>query len=86
MWATNNRLVARVWQAGAAGLSGLVAVKAAALVDLTGLLPAAALAATGFAILPMQRNKLQRELRARVEELTARLDETMHEHLQQERA
>ena len=35
-------------QAGAAGLTGLVAAKAASLADLTGLLPAALLAVTGL--------------------------------------
>ena len=71
-------------QAGAMGLSGLVVVKAAALVDLTGLLPAALLAATGFGVLPMQRYRMQRELRDKVDDLTSQLDAAMLRHLQHE--
>jgi len=73
-------------QAGAVGLGGLVVVKAAALVDLTGLLPAALLAATGFGVLPMQRYRMQRELRDKVEDLTIELDAAVERHLRQELA
>jgi hypothetical protein len=75
---------AALLEAGAAGLSGLVAVKAAALVDLTGLLPAALLAATGLGLLPYQRYRLQTEYRERVDELSAVLDRAVHAHLTQE--
>ena len=54
---------AALLRAGAAGVTGMVAVKAAALADLTGLLPAALLLATGLGLLPMQRLRLQREYR-----------------------
>ncbi len=73
-------------QASAVGLGGVVAVKAAALLDLSGLLPAAMLAATGFGVLPMQRYRAQRELRARVDELTAQLDASVERHLRHELA
>ena len=69
---------------GAAGLSGLVAVKAAALVDLTGLLPAALLAGVGLGVLPMQRYRLQMEYREKVDELAVSLDGAVEEHLKQE--
>lgn len=69
---------------GAAGLSGLVAVKAAALVDLTGLLPAALLAGVGLGVLPMQRYRLQMEYREKVDELAVSLDRAVEEHLKQE--
>ena len=72
--------------AGAAGVTSLVAIKAAALVDLTGLLPAALLAATGLGILPMQRYRLQREYVERVDELAATLDRAVLSHLQSELA
>ena len=73
-----------VLQAGAAGVSGMVAVKAASLVDLTGLLPAALLAVTGFAVLPVQRYRLQADLQQRVAELTATLDTALRGHLEEE--
>ena len=73
-----------VLQAGAAGVSGMVAVKAASLVDLTGLLPAALLAVTGFAVLPVQRYRLQADLQQRVAELTATLDTALRGHLEDE--
>ena len=75
---------AALLQAGAAGVTGMVAVKAAALTDLTGLLPAALLLATGLGLLPMQRLRLQREYRLRIDELTASLDAAVHAHLLRE--
>ena len=71
-------------QVGAVGLAGGVAVKAAALADLSGLVPAALLAVTGVAVLPMQRHRLQRELRSRVEELSSQLDHSLQSHLRSE--
>ena len=53
---------AALLQLGAVGVSYAVAVKTTTLMDLTGLLPAALLAVTGLAVLPMQRHRLQREL------------------------
>ena len=61
----------------------MVAVKAASLVDLTGLLPAAPLAVTGFAA-PVQRYRLQADLQQRVAELTATLDTALRGHLEEE--
>lgn len=72
---------AALLQAGAVGISSMVAVKAAALADLTGLLPAALLLATGLGLLPMQRLRLQREYRLKVSELSASLDEAVRSHL-----
>ena len=69
---------------GAAGLSGLVAVKAAALADLTGLLPAALLAGVGLGVLPWQRHRLQREFREKIEVLAATLDRAVGAHLTRE--
>ena len=69
---------------GAAGLSGLVAVKAVALFDLTGLLPAALLAGVGLGVLPMQRYRLQREYRERIDLLESSLDTAVHAHLKAE--
>ena len=70
--------------AGAASLGSLVALKAAALVDLTGLLPAALLAATGLGVLPWQRYRLQHEYAQRVEALKESLDRAVSAHLQAE--
>ena len=75
---------AAVLTSGAAGLSGLVAVKAAALVDLTGLLPAALLAGVGLGVLPMQRHRLQTEYREKTDELANTLDRAVRAHLTQE--
>ena len=75
---------AALLQVSAAGLSGAVALKATSLMDLTGLLPAALLAVTGLAILPMQRYRLQRELQTKVRELVKQTDVAIEEHLQQE--
>jgi hypothetical protein len=75
---------AALLQAGAAGMTGMVAVKAAALTDLTGLIPAALLLATGFGVLPMQRLRLQREYRQTIEDLTASLDQAVQAHMLQE--
>jgi len=75
---------AALMQAGAAGLSSVVAVKAASLVDLTGLLPAALLAVSGLAVLPIQRYRLQAALNQKVTDLSAALDATLQAHLEQE--
>jgi len=75
---------AALLNAGAAGVTGLVAAKAAAFVDLTGLLPAALLAATGLGILPMQRYRAQREFVAQVDELASTLDGAVLSHLEAE--
>ena len=75
---------AAVLTSGAAGLSGLVAVKAVALFDLSGLLPAALLAGVGLGVLPMQRYRLQREYRERIDVLESTLDTAVHAHLKAE--
>jgi len=75
---------AALLQVGAAGLSYSVALKASTLMDLSGLLPAALLAATGLAILPMQRYRLQLELQHKVGELTQQTDVAVEQHLQHE--
>ena len=75
---------AALLQASAAGVTSLVAVKAAALVDLTGLLPAALLAATGLGLLPVQRYRLQREFGAKVDVLATTLDRAVTSHLEAE--
>ena len=66
---------------GRGGRLGMVAV-AASLVDLTGLLPAALLAVTGFAVLLVQRYRLA-DLQ-RVAELHATLDTALRGHLEEE--
>ena len=71
-------------QLSAVGISGAVALKAASLADLTGLLPAALLATSGFIILPIQRYRLQRELSARIDDLSAALNVVLKAHLEQE--
>ena len=71
-------------EAAAAGVTGLVAVKAVALADLTGLLPAALLAFTGLGILPVQRYRLQRDYSRNVDELASALDRAVASHLEGE--
>ena len=73
-----------VAQLSAVGISGAVALKAATLADLTGLLPAAVLATSGLVILPIQRYRLQRELTERIDDLSAALSRTLESHLEQE--
>jgi len=71
-------------EAGAAGLTGVVSVKAASMLDLTGLMPAFVIALTGLAVLPLQRYRLQLDLQQRVDELSSSLNEALQTHLEAE--
>jgi small GTP-binding protein len=65
-------------EVGALGVGTLVAtVLTGAAADVTGILLATALAVGGFYVIPRKRRQAQRDFRARVEELRARLQEAL---------
>ncbi|MHB1133804.1 MAG: dynamin family protein [Chloroflexota bacterium] len=67
-------------EAGAVGLgAAVVAFATTAAVDVTGILAASLLAGLGLVILPIKRQRAQRDFRKRVEELRANLTDSLTE-------
>jgi len=72
-------------EVGAVGLGALlVKILASTLADVTGLLAAGVVAAFGLYVLPARRRKAKKELRARVEELRARLADVLTRQFERE--
>jgi small GTP-binding protein len=76
---------AAVLQVGAVGLGALlVALLHTALLDLTGLLGAGALAVVGLLVIPAKRRRAKSDLRDKLESLRQRLMEAMTDEFEQE--
>jgi small GTP-binding protein len=72
-------------EVGALGLGAiLVTLLQTTLLDITGLLGASAVAALGLYVLPYRRSRIKAELRERVNEIRARLDEALSRQFESE--
>jgi len=70
-----------VFELGAVGIGTLMS---AAFLDLTGILPLTAIAATGLAVLPYRRAQVKRALHEKIESMRITLQETLMDHFTKE--
>lgn len=74
-----------ITEAGAVGLGAIVVTLAHAVwLDFTGILAATAVALGGFALLPAKKRQAKRSLRQRVDEMRARLQESLQRQFDRE--